>query len=385
MTTVTPAPASASANADLTADQTDIRDLARRVATDRVAPFAAEWDREHTFPRELFTELGQLGLLAVDLPAALGGAEAGALAQALVLEELARADAGVGTSLVVHYAVTAILAANCSDEQRARWFPALADGSQLCAFALTEADAGSDTGAIRTRASGGRITGTKQWCTTGSHAAVIAVIAKDDDTPGRISAFLVEPGADGFAVTREEDKLGIRSSNTADLSFDGTPGEYLGEPGSGQRMALAGLGGGRISVAALATGIGQAALDVATRYARERRAFGKPIGAHQAIAHKLADMATDVAAARALTHRAARLKEAGAPHVIEASQAKLFASRVARNNAQEAIQVLGGYGFSRDFPAEKLYRDAKITEIYEGTSEIQRLVISRDLLGDLHV
>jgi alkylation response protein AidB-like acyl-CoA dehydrogenase len=368
---------------DLTADQRDIRDLARRVAADLVAPNAAQWDREHHFPRDLYTELGRLGLMGVMLAPELGGAGADAVSQALVLEEFARADGGVGTSLVVHFAVTAILAEHMSDDQRSRWFPGLADGTELAAFALTEADAGSDTSAIRTRARHGRITGTKQWCTTGNHAGVIAVYAKDDDAEGRISAFLVEPPAEGFTVLREEDKLGIRSSATADLAFDDTPGEYLGDPGQGQRMALAGLGGGRVSVAAIATGIGQAALDVATQYARERRTFGKPIGAHQAIAHKLADMATDVAAARALTHTAARLKQAGLPHVIEASQAKLFASRVARNNAQEAIQVLGGYGYSRDFPAEKLYRDAKITEIYEGTSEIQRLVISRDLLGKL--
>jgi alkylation response protein AidB-like acyl-CoA dehydrogenase len=372
-------------NGELTADEIDIRDLARRVATDLIAPHAPAWDREGRFPRELFNELGGLGLLAVTLPGELGGAAAGTLAQTLVLEQVARADAGVATSLVVHYAVSTLLAANMTLRQRERWFPALADGTSLCAFALTEADAGSDTSAIRTRAVAGRITGTKQWCTTGAFADVIAVYAKDDAADGRISAFLVEAGAEGFSVTREEDKLGIRSSCTSDLAFDCTPAEYLGEPGQGQRMALGALGGGRISVAAVAVGIAQAAVDVAAQYARERRTFGKPIGAHQAIAHKLADMATDVAAARALTYHAARLKQAGKAHVTEASQAKLFASRVARNNAQECIQVLGGYGFCKDFPAEKLYRDAKITEIYEGASEIQRLVISRDLLGKLHV
>lgn len=369
----------------LTADQLEIQELARRVANDLVAPNAAQWDREHHFPRELFAELGKLGLMGVTLPPELGGAGADALTQALVLEEMARADAGVGTTLVVHYGVSSLLAEYMSHAQRERWFPQLAEGVSLCAFALTEAEAGSDTSAIRTRATGGRITGTKQWCTTGSHADVFAVCAKDDDADGRISSFLVERGAEGFQVTREEDKLGIRSSSTADLTLDRTPGEYLGEPGRGQRMALATFGSSRISVAAVATGIAQAALDVATQYARERRTFGKPIGAHQAIAHKLADMSTDVAAARALTHVAARLREAGRPHVVEASHAKLFASRAARNNAQEAVQVLGGYGFCCDFPAEKLYRDAKITEIYEGTSEIQRLIISRELLGELEV
>jgi alkylation response protein AidB-like acyl-CoA dehydrogenase len=335
------------------------------------------------FPRELFTELGKLGLMGVTLPDELGGAGADTLAQSLVLEELARADAGVGTSMVVHYTTTGLLAEQMSSAQRERWFPQLADGTALSAFAITESGAGSDTSAMRARAKDCRITGTKQWCTTGDHADIVGVCARDEDAGGRISAFLVERGAPGFEVTRLEDKLGIRSSSTADLAFDGTPGEYLGEPGEGQRMALGSLGHGRICVAAIAVGIAQSALDIAVQYARERRTFGKPIGAHQAIAHKLADMATEVAAARALTHVAARRKMAGLAHVTEASQAKLFASRVARNNAQEAIQVLGGYGFSRDFPAEKVYRDAKITEIYEGTSEIQRLVIARNLLGRL--
>jgi alkylation response protein AidB-like acyl-CoA dehydrogenase len=224
----------------------------------------------------------------------------------------------------------------------------------------------------------GRITGTKQWITNGSYAHSFVVFAKEGDRP---SAFLVRRGAEGFRVTREEEKLGLNSSSTADLSLEATPGERLGPPGAGLRIALSTLDGGRIGIAAQAVGIAQAALDVATAYAKERQTFGVPIGSHQAIAHKLADMQTEIEAARALTYRAARLKEAGRPHTVEGAQAKLFASRVARHWTGEAIQVLGGYGYTKEFPAERFYRDAKVTEIYEGTSEIQRLVISRALLS----
>jgi alkylation response protein AidB-like acyl-CoA dehydrogenase len=262
-----------------------------------------------------------------------------------------------------------------------RLVPPLAQGHELAAFALTESGSGSDAGAMRTRADdGGRITGTKQWTTNGSHAHVFVVFAREGE---RASAFVVRRGAEGFRVTREEEKLGLNSSSTADLSFEGTPGERLGEAGAGMRIALRTLDAGRIGIAAQAVGIAQAALDVATGYARERQAFGRPIGALQAIQQKLADMQTEVEAARALVWRAARLKAAGRPHTVEGAQAKLFASRVARQWTGEAIQVLGGYGYTKEFPAERYYRDAKVTEIYEGTSEIQRLVIARALLGDV--
>jgi alkylation response protein AidB-like acyl-CoA dehydrogenase len=258
--------------------------------------------------------------------------------------------------------------------------PPLAQGHELAAFALTESGAGSDAGAIVTRCEDDRLTGAKQWVTNGSHAHVFIVFARDPDRP---SAFVVRRGAHGFRPVREEDKLGLNSSSTADLVFDETPAERLGERGAGMRIALATLDGGRIGIAAQATGIAQAALDVAVAHARERRTFGRPIGAHGAIQQKLADMQTETEAARALTWRAARLKDAGRPHTVEGAQAKLFASSVARRVTGEAIQVLGGYGYSRDLPAERYYRDAKVTEIYEGTSEIQRLVIARALLGDV--
>lgn len=366
---------------ELTDEQREIRALARRFADEVVAPHAGRWDREHTFPRQVFAQLGELGLMGVCVPDRYAGAGADYLSYVLVLEELSRADAGVGVTLAVHTgAGTMPILAHGTDEQRNRVVPPLAQGHELAAFALTESGSGSDAGAMTTRfdAAAGTITGTKQWVTNGSYAHSFLVFAKDDDRP---SAFLVRRGAAGFRVTREEEKMGLNSSSTADLAFDGTPAERLGPAGGGMRVALSTLDGGRIGIAAQAVGIAQAALDVATAYAKERTAFGGPIGRFQAVAHKLADMQTEVEAARALTWRAARLKEAGRPHTVEGAQAKLFASRVARHWTGEAIQVLGGYGYTREFPVERFYRDAKVTEIYEGTSEIQRLVIARGLLG----
>ena len=371
---------------DLTDEQREIRELARRFAADVVAPAAPQWDRDHTFPREVFTQLGELGLMGVCVPERYAGAGADYLSYVLVLEELSRGDAGVGVTLAVHTgAGTLPIVANGTEEQADRCVPPLAQGYEIAAFALTESGSGSDAGAMLTRydPAAGTITGTKQWITNGSYAHSFLAFAKDPEAGGRPSAFLVRRGADGFRVTREEEKMGLHSSSTADLAFEDTPAERLGEPGAGMRIALSTLDGGRIGIAAQAVGIAQAALDVASAYARERDAFGGPIGRFQAIAHKLADMQTEVEAARALTYRAARLKASGRPHTVEGAQAKLFASRVARHWTGEAIQVLGGYGYTREFPAERYYRDAKVTEIYEGTSEIQRLVIARALLGDL--
>jgi alkylation response protein AidB-like acyl-CoA dehydrogenase len=360
---------------ELTDEQREIRELARRFADERIAPHAPEWDRSHTFPREVFEELGELGLMGVCVPVEQGGAGADFLSYVLVLEELSRADAGVGVTVAVHTsACTLSLLAHGSP-----YVPALAAGEELGAFALTEAGSGSDASAMRTRAADSRITGSKQWCTNGSHASTFLVFAREDD---RISAFVVRAGAPGFAVVREEEKMGLNSSSTADLAFEDTPGERLGEPGTGMPIALSTLDGGRIGIAAQAVGVAQAALELATGYAKERAAFGGPIARFGEIQHKLAEMQTEIEAARALTWRAARLKEAGRPHTVEGAQAKLFASAVARRQTGEAIQILGGYGYTKEFPAERYYRDAKVTEIYEGTSEIQRLVIARALLGE---
>jgi butyryl-CoA dehydrogenase len=371
---------------ELTHEQRDIRDLAARFADEVIAPSATEWDREHRFPREIFTQLGELGLMGVCIPESHGGAGADFLSYILVLEQISRGDAGVGVTMAVHTgAGTLPILTHGTPEQAERYVPPLAQGHEIAAFALTESGSGSDASAMRTRAADGRITGTKQWITNGSHAHVFNVFARDAEVAGdrAISAFLVRRGAEGFQVTREEEKLGLNSSSTADLAFENTPGERLGPPGGGMRIALSTLDGGRIGIAAQAVGIAQAALDVAAAYAKERNAFGGPIGRFQAIAHKLADMQTEIEAARAPTYRAARLKQHGRPHTVEGAQAKLFASAVARRQTGEAIQVLGGYGYTKEFPVERYYRDAKVTEIYEGTSEIQRLVIARGLLGDI--
>jgi alkylation response protein AidB-like acyl-CoA dehydrogenase len=360
---------------ELTHEQEEIRDLARRFADEKIAPKAAEWDRGHIFPRELFGELGELGLMGVCVPEARGGAGADFLSYVLVLEELSRGDAGVGVTVAVHTSACTLPLLSYDSP----YVPALAAGEEIGAFALTEAGSGSDAGAMRTRVADGRISGSKQWITNGSHASTFLVFAREGE---RVSAFVVRAGADGFSVTREEEKMGLNSSSTADLAFEDTPAERLGGAGEGMRIALRTLDGGRIGIAAQAVGIAQAALDLATAYAKERNAFGGPIARLQAIQHKLADMQTEIEAARALTWRAARLKEAGRPHTVEGAQAKLFASGVARRQTGEAIQILGGYGYTKEFPAERYYRDAKATEIYEGTSEIQKLVIARALLGE---
>jgi alkylation response protein AidB-like acyl-CoA dehydrogenase len=360
---------------ELSPEQREIRDLAARFADERIVPHAAAWDRDHTFPLELFGELGALGLMGVCVPEEHGGAGADFLSYVLVLEELSRADAGVGVTVAVHTSACALPLLEHGSEH----VPALATGEEIGAFALTEAGSGSDASALRTRWDDGRITGAKQWCTNGSYASTFLVFAREGE---RVSAFVARAGADGFEVVREEEKMGLNSSSTADLAFDGTPAERLGEPGRGMSIALRTLDGGRIGIAAQAVGIAQAALDVASDYAKERVAFGGPIARLGPIQQKLADMQTEIEAARALVWRAARLKQAGHPHTVEGAQAKLFASAVARRQTGEAIQVLGGYGYTKEFPAERYYRDAKVTEIYEGTSEIQRLVIARALLGE---
>jgi alkylation response protein AidB-like acyl-CoA dehydrogenase len=369
----------------LSDEQHAIRQLARQVADDLIAPHAATWDREHRFPSETVAQLGALGLLGMCVPEEHGGNGADYLSYCLALEEISRADAGLGTTVAVHVGAGQLpILAHGTVEQVERLIPPLARGEELAAFALTESGSGSDASAMRTRAAVDgaalRLTGTKQWITNGSYASTFNVFAREGE---RISGFLVRRGAAGFAVTREEEKLGQHSSSTADLAFEDTPAERLGQTGAGMRIALSTLDGGRIGIAAQCVGIAQAALDVATSYAKERNAFGRPIGGFQAIAHKLADMQTEIEAARALVWRAARRKDAGVPHTVEGAQAKLFASRVARHWTGEAIQVLGGSGYTKDFPAERYFRDAKVTEIYEGTSEIQRIVISRALLGDL--
>jgi alkylation response protein AidB-like acyl-CoA dehydrogenase len=371
-------------------EQREIQALARDFARDEIEPFAAEWDREHHFPRELFGKLAELGLMGVCVPEEYGGAGADFLSYILVLEELSRADAGVGVTVAVHTsAVTLPILAFGTDEQRSRFVPPLARGEVLGAFALTEAEAGSDAGSLRTAAvpdgDGWSISGAKQWISTARHAGTILLFARTDPEtpgPGGVSAFILD--AEHIRVTRDEDKLGLNSSVTNDLVVEGAHlgrDRLLHEEGNGFRVAMTTLDGGRIGIAAQAVGIAQAAYDVARAYALERRQFGRRIAGFQAIQFKLADMATEIDAARLLVHRAAWLKQEGRPHTEAGAKAKLFASEMARRQTGEAIQILGGYGYTKEFPVERYYRDAKITEIYEGTSEIQRIVIARSILG----
>ena len=372
----------------LTDDQREIQALARDFAHAEIEPYASSWDREHRFPTEVYEKLAELGLLGVCIPEELGGAGADFLAYILVLEELSRADAGVGVTVAVHTsAVTLPILAYGTEEQRQRFVPPLASGTVLGAFALTEAEAGTDAASLRTSATprdeGWQLSGTKQWISTASAAGTILLFARTDpETEGArgISAFLLD--RDHIEVTRVEEKLGLNSSITNALRIDTHvhADRLLHEEGRGFSVAMSTLDGGRIGIAAQAVGIAQAAFDVARAYAQERRQFGRPIAEFQAIQWKLADMATEIDAARLLVHRAAWLKQQGRPHTAEGAKAKLFASEMARRQTGEAIQILGGYGYSKEFPVERYYRDAKITEIYEGTSEVQRIVIARSLL-----
>jgi alkylation response protein AidB-like acyl-CoA dehydrogenase len=375
---------------ELSVEQREIQRLAREFAQAEIEPNATDWDREHGFPRDLLAKLGKLGLLGVCVPEEYGGAGADFVSYVLVLEELSRGDAGVGVTVAVHTsAATLPILTFGTDEQRSRFVPPLARGEAIGAFALTESGSGSDAGSLRTAArptdGGWRISGSKQWITNGGFGGTILLFARTDpDTPGArgVSAFVVDGNA--VKVAREEEKLGLNSSSTVDLVLEDAVVErdrLLHEEGKGFTVAMATLDGGRIGIAAQALGIAQAGYDVAREYALERRQFGKRIADFQAIQWKLADMATEIDAARLLVYRAAWRKQQGLSHTEEGAKAKLFASEMARRQTAEAIQILGGYGYTKEFPVERYYRDAKITEIYEGTSEIQRLVIARSILG----
>ncbi|MCP9484750.1 MAG: acyl-CoA dehydrogenase family protein [Gaiellaceae bacterium MAG52_C11] len=372
----------------LTGDQREIQGLTRELAQAEIEPNAAAWDRERRFPVELYGKLAELGLMGVCVPEELGGAGADFLSYILVLEELSRADAGVGVTVAVHTsACTLPILAFGTDEQRERFVPPLARGEKIGAFALTETGSGSDAGALRTTAvpdgEGWRISGTKQFISTAEQASTFVFFARTDlETDGArgVSAFILD--REHVEVTREEEKLGLNSSSTGELRIEThvDRDRLLHEEGKGFMVAMRTLDGGRIGIAAQALGIAQAAYDVAREYAKERRTFGKAIAEHQAIQFKLADMSTEIDAARLLVYRAAWLKEQGEPHTEAGAKAKLFASEMATRQTSAAIQILGGYGYTKEFPVERYYRDAKITEIYEGTSEIQRLVIARSIL-----
>jgi alkylation response protein AidB-like acyl-CoA dehydrogenase len=369
----------------------EIVELAREFAANEIAPTAAERDRTKASPTEEFRKLGELGFFGMLIPEEYGGLDLDTLTYMMVIEELAAADASVTITVSVHNSLpTAMLLGHGSDEQKSYWLPRMARG-ELAAFALSEADAGSDAAALRAQAvsdgSGWVLNGTKAWVSHGDSAALLVVMARTDSPEDRrgargISAFLVPADVPGVEIGKPEDKMGLRSSQTVSLALRDVrlgPEHLLGEEGRGFIYALEALDHGRLGVAAQAVGIARAALEHSIRYTEERRQFDTPIKDFQGIQFKLADMATRVAAARALMYEAARRKDAGMDVTELAGMAKLYGSEMAMWVTTQAVQIYGGYGYMRDYPVERLFRDAKVTEIYEGTSEIQRIVIGRGL------
>jgi butyryl-CoA dehydrogenase len=376
----------------LTEEQHLLRDTAREFARRELAPHAAERDREAQFPAEAVAELGRLGFMGITVPQRYGGAGADHIGYALVMEEIAAGEGAVSTILSVQNSVGCMPVLQYgSEEQKERFLKPMAKGEMLACFGLTEPHAGSDAAAIRTRARrhGNRwvLNGTKQFISTGSHAQVAIVFAVSDPERGKrgISAFLVPTDSPGFRIAGLEHKLGQRASDTAQLVFEDvelTPDLMLGAEGEGYKIALSNLEGGRIGVGAQSVGMARAAYEAALGYAREREAFGAKIITHQAVAFRLADMATQIAAARGLVLDAAARRDAGEPCIKEASMAKLFASEMAERVASDAIQIHGGYGYVEGFPVERIWRDVRVCQIYEGTSDIQRLVIAREIAMD---
>ncbi len=370
-------------------EQLLIQDMAKSFAQEQIKPYASEWDRQGTFPAQALQQMGQLGFMGMLVPEEWGGSATGNLAYVLALEEIAAADGATSTIMSVHNSVGCVpILKFGTEEQKQQFLVPLAKGEMIGAFALTEPHTGSDAAAIKTRAvkDGDHyiINGAKQFITSGHNAGVIIVFAVTDPSAGKkgMSAFLVPRNTPGYEVIRVEEKLGLHASDTCQIALTDVrvhKSMLLGKEGEGLKIALSNLEGGRIGIAAQAVGLARAALEEATRYAKERVAFGKPIFEQQAVSFRLASMATEIAAARQLVHQAARLKEAGQPCLTEASMAKLFASEMTERVCSNALQIFGGYGYLKDFPIERIYRDARICQIYEGTSDIQRLVIARSL------
>lgn len=373
----------------LNEQQSMIRDTARAFAREKLAPNAAEWDKSHYFPRSELQEMGKLGFLGITVPEEWGGAGADAVSMAAILEELAAGDAGTSTVVSGHNSVACMpIAQFGTSGQKDQFLRPLARGEWLGGFALTEAHGGSDAGALNTKAvrkgDSYVLNGMKQFITTGKHADVIIVFAKTQPElgPKGISAFIVPTRTPGYKVVRVESKMGQHSSDTCQIAFEDMvlPADLLlGEEGQGYRIALANLESGRIGIAAQAVGIARAAYEVALQYAKERNVFGKAIVDHQAVGFRIARMASRIEAARQLVRHAAALKDAGLPCLMEACMAKLEASETAEQVCSDTIQTLAGYGYLTDYPAERLYRDARVTKIYEGTNDIQHIVILREL------
>jgi len=373
----------------LTETQIMIRDTARAFAQEKLAPFAAERDRTATFPEDAIAEMGRLGFMGMLVPEEWGGAGVDHVTYALALEEIAAGDGSCSTIMSVHNSVACMpILKFGATTQKERFLRPLAKGEMLGAFCLTEPQAGSDASAIRARArrDGNHwvLSGTKQFITSGKNADLAIVFAVTDPAKAKkgISAFIVPTDTPGWQVARVEHKLGQRSTDTCQIVLDElrlTPDLMLGEEGEGYKIALANLEGGRIGIGAQSVGMARAAFEAARGYAKERETFGKKIIHHQAVAFRLADMATQIEAARLLVLNAATLRDAGKPCLTEAAMAKLFASEMAERVCSDAIQIHGGYGYLNDFPVERIYRDVRVCQIYEGTSDIQRLVISRAL------
>ncbi len=373
----------------LTPDQEMIRDAVRAFAQEQLWPHAARWDREHHFPREAHRGLAALGAYGICVPEELGGAGLDYVTLALVLEEIAAGDGGTSTAIsVTNCPVNAILMRYGNEAQKKRWLAPLAQGELLGAFCLTEPHVGSDASALRTTAvkQGGDyvINGVKQFITSGKNGQVAIVIAVTDKGAGKkgMSAFIVPTDTPGYVVARLEEKVGQHSSDTAQINFDNcrVPAENLiGEEGEGYRIALSALEGGRIGIAAQSVGMARSAFETALAYAKERQSFGTAIVNHQAVGFRLADCATQLEAARQLIWHAASLRDAGKPCLKEAAMAKLFASEIAEQVCSAAIQTLGGYGYVSDFPVERIWRDVRVCQIYEGTSDVQKIIIQRAL------
>ncbi len=374
-------------NFKLSPKQQETKERAAEFADREVAPYAAELDREDRFPAETFEKLAETGFMGLCVPEEYGGAGTDFLSYVLLLEEISRADAGVGVTLAVHTSAgTLPILMYGTEDQKARWVPDLARGVRIGCFALTEPAAGSDAAAIQARAErvdgGYRLSGHKQWVTNGRVAGAMVVFAR---APEGVTAFVVGMDAEGISFGKHARKMGVISATTDDVILDNVfvPEEdRLGEEGRGLSVALGTLDTGRIGIAAQAIGIAEAAFRYASDYAAKRTTFGKPIAEHQAVAFKLADMQTKIRAARLLVHEAAWMRYRGMRVTEAGARAKLYASQVANEVTYEAVQVLGGYGYMKDHPVERYYRDARVTEIYEGTSEIQRLVISRGILEE---
>ncbi|HPE02946.1 MAG TPA: acyl-CoA dehydrogenase family protein [Burkholderiaceae bacterium] len=366
-----------------------LRDALRDFASRRLAPFAAQWDREHSFPAEQLKELAALGTFGIAVPEQWGGAGMDYTAIAVALEEIAAGDGGTSTVISVNNSpVCAILMRYATDAQKEQWLRPLASGRWLGCFCLTEPHAGSDAADLRTRAvrEGDEwvISGVKQFITSGKTADVAIVFAVTDREAGKrgISAFILPTSTPGYTVARLEEKMGQHSSDTAQILFDAVrvpASSLIGAEGEGYKIALSSLEAGRIGIAAQSIGMARAAFEAAQKYAAERSAFGRPLAAHQAVSFKLADMATQIEAARQLVLHAAALKDAGEPCLTQACMAKLFASEMAERVCSESIQIHGGYGYVSDFPVERIYRDVRVCQIYEGTSEIQKMLIARGL------